>query len=405
MQGRGRVRAALACGARSLFAAGVLIAPGIAHAVGARLGDPGMLIETAQMAPPYHSTFDLHATAGSGLWPALSFRDQRDDTQRDAGGRIAITSVYNTNTTFKNQALVWADDTGMFGGESRMEDVSGLASYVGTFTHVRWAQGFRKDDTDAHLNLIFTGAELYVRGLAAESRAEFTFEATAFHSTGTFFTGREAAGLRITYGSPPPVNQTIETSMPWTQSNPDGFQRDSKIVFSGTTVPVDLSSVPVGTEFTLYCDLVTEASFPGGEVPGCHATVGDAGSMTGGVQLEAAGLTPTDDPLDPPVTAVGPALDGSSVALSPARPNPSEGTVAMDLELPAAGDVSVDVYDMSGRRVASLAHGAMSAGRHTLRWDGRDARGAELPAGVYYARAAGAGVRASRRVVRLAGGR
>jgi hypothetical protein len=40
-----------------------------------------------------------------------------------------------------------------------------------------------------------------------------------------------------------------------------------------------------------------------------------------------------------------------------------------------------------------------SAGRHTLRWEGRDASGAELPSGVYFLRLETAGQVEARRLV------
>jgi hypothetical protein len=45
----------------------------------------------------------------------------------------------------------------------------------------------------------------------------------------------------------------------------------------------------------------------------------------------------------------------------------------------------LDLLDASGRRVASLG-GRFEAGRQQLTWDGRDAAGARLPAGLYFVR-------------------
>ena len=47
-------------------------------------------------------------------------------------------------------------------------------------------------------------------------------------------------------------------------------------------------------------------------------------------------------------------------------PNPSRGDARVRFSLPAATDVSVEVYDLLGRRVATLAQGSRSAGAHTL---------------------------------------
>jgi hypothetical protein len=44
------------------------------------------------------------------------------------------------------------------------------------------------------------------------------------------------------------------------------------------------------------------------------------------------------------------------------------------------------VYDLGGRRVASLAAGVLGAGRHTLRWNAQDAAGNRVAAGLYFVR-------------------
>ncbi|HEX8385194.1 MAG TPA: T9SS type A sorting domain-containing protein, partial [Rubricoccaceae bacterium] len=63
-------------------------------------------------------------------------------------------------------------------------------------------------------------------------------------------------------------------------------------------------------------------------------------------------------------------------------PNPTSGASTLELSLPAASAVEVSVYDVLGRRVASLAEGTLGAGAHAL----RVAPGA-LAAGTYVVRA------------------
>ena len=71
-----------------------------------------------------------------------------------------------------------------------------------------------------------------------------------------------------------------------------------------------------------------------------------------------------------------------------AGPVPSSGPVRVVLELPrAASDARVCVLDIAGREVASLHEGPLPAGRREWVWDGRDAHGAALPAGMFAVRA------------------
>ena len=73
-------------------------------------------------------------------------------------------------------------------------------------------------------------------------------------------------------------------------------------------------------------------------------------------------------------------------ALFPARPNPSPGGATVRFLLPREGRVRADVFDVNGRRVRSLYRGLMPGGAQSLTWDGRDQRGNESAAGIYFVR-------------------
>jgi hypothetical protein len=83
-------------------------------------------------------------------------------------------------------------------------------------------------------------------------------------------------------------------------------------------------------------------------------------------------------------------------AFSRGRPNPARGPIAFEIALPEESPVNVEAYDVNGRKVATLAHGRLPAGYHTVRWDGA-AQGAS--AGVYFVRARWNGFEAVRHVV------
>jgi hypothetical protein len=85
--------------------------------------------------------------------------------------------------------------------------------------------------------------------------------------------------------------------------------------------------------------------------------------------------------------------------LEPTRPNPLRGHGEIAYRLPEAGQVRLSVVDVAGRVRAVLAGGFRTAGRHTSRWDGRDARGSALPSGVYLLRLETAGRESSQRLV------
>jgi hypothetical protein len=62
-------------------------------------------------------------------------------------------------------------------------------------------------------------------------------------------------------------------------------------------------------------------------------------------------------------------------------PNPTRGQATVEYTLPEAKKVTLEVYDVLGRRVAVLEKGQKQAGRHTATLSGRG-----LSSGVYFGR-------------------
>jgi glucose/arabinose dehydrogenase len=89
-----------------------------------------------------------------------------------------------------------------------------------------------------------------------------------------------------------------------------------------------------------------------------------------------------------------------SVALA-AGPNPFHGVVTLSFAMPASGMARLDVFDVSGRRVARILDQTLPAGSHVTQWDGRDEAGEPAPAGVYLARLVTPLSTTSARIVRI----
>jgi flagellar hook assembly protein FlgD len=77
------------------------------------------------------------------------------------------------------------------------------------------------------------------------------------------------------------------------------------------------------------------------------------------------------------------------------------GSTLLRFRLDRAGEVRLDLYSSEGRRLRTLAHGAHAAGEHAVRWNGRDDRGEDLPAGVYLVGLSSRGASASRKLIWL----
>jgi len=79
-----------------------------------------------------------------------------------------------------------------------------------------------------------------------------------------------------------------------------------------------------------------------------------------------------------------PAPRADALELRAATPNPFAGATRIEWVLAARGDADVSVFDVTGRRIATLFTGDAGAGPHAATWDGRTDGGALAPAGVYH---------------------
>jgi hypothetical protein len=82
------------------------------------------------------------------------------------------------------------------------------------------------------------------------------------------------------------------------------------------------------------------------------------------------------------ITGVTPAWSASP------NPLPRGGQLSFSYQVPAGGaDVRVGVYNVAGRKVATLVNGFQAAGQRTVKWNGQTTQGAIGTAGVYFLRA------------------
>ncbi|MCB1164161.1 T9SS type A sorting domain-containing protein, partial [bacterium] len=73
--------------------------------------------------------------------------------------------------------------------------------------------------------------------------------------------------------------------------------------------------------------------------------------------------------------------------------------IRFTLDEPA--EVELTVFDVTGRRVDTLAHGMLLGGTRELRWDGTDERGTPVAGGVYLYRLTVAGRSETRKMLLL----
>ncbi len=74
------------------------------------------------------------------------------------------------------------------------------------------------------------------------------------------------------------------------------------------------------------------------------------------------------------------------VQFTGAVPNPFNPATDLKFSIPRDASVSLKLYDVSGRLVRNLVNERMSAGRHEVRWNGRDDGGRSVASGTYFVR-------------------
>jgi hypothetical protein len=153
---------------------------------------------------------------------------------------------------------------------------------------------------------------------------------------------------------------------------------------------------------------LTVASGPGARI--VTKTVTD--THGGAIAFWLGTLTDTASPDSTFLLALGFGPDGSLTTSVDGRgagiagglrasPVPSRAATSLAFSLARSSKVRVEVLDLSGRRVRRLLEGTFAPGPHSIEWDGHDDGGRPLPPGVYLARAEGAGVSSTARVVRI----
>ncbi len=92
---------------------------------------------------------------------------------------------------------------------------------------------------------------------------------------------------------------------------------------------------------------------------------------------------------------------GTGPSFAPVSPNPSRGTASFRLALPSSARVTLELFDVNGRRVRTVIDDRFEAGPVSASWDGRTESGEEAPAGLFFAVLHVDGRRFSRTLVRL----
>jgi hypothetical protein len=100
-------------------------------------------------------------------------------------------------------------------------------------------------------------------------------------------------------------------------------------------------------------------------------------------------VVPVDDEVLPPT---------SKLSLSN-YPNPFNPSTTISFNLPAPGLVKLNVYNIKGQLVKTLANEQYAQGNHTLTWNGTDNNSTSIASGVYFARITNGGKEITKKLV------
>jgi len=89
----------------------------------------------------------------------------------------------------------------------------------------------------------------------------------------------------------------------------------------------------------------------------------------------------------------------TTTALLQNYPNPFNPVTTITFDLTAAGHVRLDIYDVSGRLIATPVNEARAIGRHHVEWNGKNTNGSLVPSGIYFYRMKTAGFEATRKMI------
>ena len=92
-----------------------------------------------------------------------------------------------------------------------------------------------------------------------------------------------------------------------------------------------------------------------------------------------------------PLASLGGSALPQAWTLGQNYPNPFNPSTLIPYQVPTAGRVRLEVFNVLGQRVATLVDEEQSAGVHTAVWNATDAAGRAVSAGVYFYRLSSAG--------------
>lgn len=175
-------------------------------------------------------------------------------------------------------------------------------------------------------------------------------------------TGRE---ITQDFVPDPAVTADLMQNWPWPDYEWYGFSLD------GYALP----------DSTFEVEVLIEGLYQGDVTRWAHAMIGDPEFGWSPDHYDSTIVEIYD-----PYSAVPQVAPAATVVLGQNTPNPFNAATTIAFVLPARSPVTLEIFDLAGRLVATLVAQQLPAGPHSVTWMGRDDQGEEVGSGVYVAR-------------------
>jgi hypothetical protein len=150
--------------------------------------------------------------------------------------------------------------------------------------------------------------------------------------------------------------------------------------FNGSFVPADgmilCGKIDVNDNDTESSATTRSLQNHWGDTPGNYQGWQRAEAWAAPFKLTSTPLTDVETREPAPIT----------FALDRNYPNPFNPGTMMSYRVARASEVTLKVYDMTGREVRTLVSGKKAAGAYTAQWDGSDGSGRKVASGIYFCR-------------------
>jgi len=74
----------------------------------------------------------------------------------------------------------------------------------------------------------------------------------------------------------------------------------------------------------------------------------------------------------------------SKISVKQNYPNPFNPSTKINVEIPNRSNVSINIFDVNGKKIKNLFNSSLAAGSHVFEWNAKDDNGILMASGVYY---------------------